>query len=397
MALVVPGKLHGGGVPRVAEFLTSAFQSAGLQVVAIDLAVEWDSSASMQLSRPQSWRRRTFLKQSETDGLVAGTRLSEFQAMRFLQTAQLRRFLESFDAVQVVAGVPAWALSVRNLNVPVALQVATRTLWERECHRGGARHESKRMAALSAVSLINRLDSAGIRVPRVVFVENQEMLYWAKNVRGYAAEVLLIPPGIDTHVFNPNLGPWNSEAPLITVGRFGDPRKGLERLVRSYAALVDHWSHAPDLRIVGSGEMSDAEVRATRHPAIVNRISVHSGVSDKELANLLRNSSVFVATPYEEGLGLAALEAMSAGLPVVTTSTHGSSEYVTNGVNGYLLSQDDFVLPLEFAHRVHELLNGNQGVAMSREARSAVLEKFDAQEQSKKYVEHVQTLIMRNR
>jgi glycosyltransferase involved in cell wall biosynthesis len=59
------------------------------------------------------------------------------------------------------------------------------------------------------------------------------------------------------------------------------------------------------------------------------------------VGELLASSDVFVLSTFFEGLPISILEGMRAGLPVITTDVGGSSEAVTDGVNGYLVGVAD--------------------------------------------------------
>jgi len=88
----------------------------------------------------------------------------------------------------------------------------------------------------------------------------------------------------------------------------------------------------------------------------------------------LRAFRVFVMLGTDHGCPNASLEAMSLGLPIVTARHGGTTEQVEDGVNGFLVSEDD---PAEMAHRVRMLLTNpgmleRFGQAASRIAR----EKF---------------------
>ena len=57
---------------------------------------------------------------------------------------------------------------------------------------------------------------------------------------------------------------------------------------------------------------------------------------------LLKDSDIFIAHSKNEALGIAILEAMSAGLPVITTDSGGTSEIISNsGQNGILVEFGD--------------------------------------------------------
>jgi len=56
---------------------------------------------------------------------------------------------------------------------------------------------------------------------------------------------------------------------------------------------------------------------------------------------LLAASDVFLSTSRYEGFGMAILEAMAAGIPVVATDVGAVSELVEDGVTGWLAAPDD--------------------------------------------------------
>ena len=58
-----------------------------------------------------------------------------------------------------------------------------------------------------------------------------------------------------------------------------------------------------------------------------------------------------------EGLSLAILEAMAAGLPVVATNISGNRDIIKNGENGFLVPPDD---PAHLAKAILQLLSDNQ-------------------------------------
>jgi glycosyltransferase involved in cell wall biosynthesis len=60
------------------------------------------------------------------------------------------------------------------------------------------------------------------------------------------------------------------------------------------------------------------------------------GIADTELKRLLRTASVMLYTPHLEPFGLAAVEAMASGTPVVAVREAGPAETVVDGVTGFL-------------------------------------------------------------
>lgn len=60
-----------------------------------------------------------------------------------------------------------------------------------------------------------------------------------------------------------------------------------------------------------------------------------------DLLILYKVADAFAFPSRREGLGLAALEAMTSGLPIITSNIHGISDYSVNGETGFSCSPDD--------------------------------------------------------
>jgi glycosyltransferase involved in cell wall biosynthesis len=88
----------------------------------------------------------------------------------------------------------------------------------------------------------------------------------------------------------------------------------------------------------------------------------------------LRISDIFVLPSLSEGFPNVILEAMAAGLPIVTTNFEGSSEIVEDGVNGFIVQTKN---PKALADSIAEILDDfNVKQSMSARNREAVA-KYD--------------------
>ncbi|SMC21930.1 D-inositol-3-phosphate glycosyltransferase [Desulfacinum hydrothermale DSM 13146] len=138
---------------------------------------------------------------------------------------------------------------------------------------------------------------------------------------------VIIPCGVDDHIFRPldrsacrrrlNLAP--EEAVLLFVGRF-DPVKGLERLIRA-VALVEP-SRPIRLLVVGGDPAEDDLVWKEMTQLAENlvpdgRISFLGRVEHGELSVYYNAADLYVVSSFYESFGLAILEAMACGTPVV--------------------------------------------------------------------------------
>jgi glycosyltransferase involved in cell wall biosynthesis len=141
-----------------------------------------------------------------------------------------------------------------------------------------------------------------------------------------------VPAG-DRRRVRDELGLADDHALVLAVGNLY-PVKGHRTLVEAAAALpaaAAPWTVA----IAGRGE-EEGPLRALIAGAgIEGRVRLLGLRTD--VADLLAAADVFVMPSISEGLPLALLEAMSAGLPVVASSVGGIPSVVQNGVTGVLV------------------------------------------------------------
>ena len=122
---------------------------------------------------------------------------------------------------------------------------------------------------------------------------------------------------------------------LLTVAGL-DPRKGLD-------VLIDALSRVPDIALVVVGAaQGDAEgiAERTRDRSVdVARIVVLDQLDDDDLAAVLQGATAFLQASRAEGFGLALVEAMAFGLPVIHSDAPALLEVATDA--GIVIARDD--------------------------------------------------------
>lgn len=102
---------------------------------------------------------------------------------------------------------------------------------------------------------------------------------------------------------------------------------------------------APEARfrvtILGDGRLRSSVQSYVRREGIADWVDLPGRVSRPELLRRYAESHIYLSPAKLESFGIAALEARCAGLPVVGLDTSGASEFVFDGVNGYLARTDD--------------------------------------------------------
>lgn len=154
-----------------------------------------------------------------------------------------------------------------------------------------------------------------------------------------AVKATIVPNGVDLRVFES--GPRCTEGPLrlLCVGRLIE-RKGHRHLLDALATLTRSGVDA-SLELVGTGDERRRLENLVAALGLRDRVVFAGYVPREEIPRRYAAADVFVLPSYNEGMSVATLEAMAAGLPIVVTRTGGSAELVEDGVNGLTFDWGD--------------------------------------------------------
>lgn len=116
---------------------------------------------------------------------------------------------------------------------------------------------------------------------------------------------------------------------IISVGEL-NKNKNHEVIIRAVAALG-----IPEVKylIVGTGNLKEHLVNVIRDLGMEKQVYLLGYRTD--IRELLFLADIFAFPSFREGLGLAAIEAMCCGLPLLTSDRHGINDYSVDGVSGY--------------------------------------------------------------
>jgi glycosyltransferase involved in cell wall biosynthesis len=191
------------------------------------------------------------------------------------------------------------------------------------------------------------------------------------------AKITVVHNGIDVRRFE-ELVSSGGDLLVGTVGHLA-PIKGHDVFLRA-AALIS--ARRRDVRFVIIGE--------EKSPQMEHRKSLESLVAELDLNGIvdmpgwrddipaaLSSLTLFVSAARSEPFGLAIIEAMAAGLPVVATASEGAVEIIEGGVTGKLVPASDAEA---LAQAIDDLLDNPQERArLGQNARLAVRERFSLQ------------------
>ena len=203
--------------------------------------------------------------------------------------------------------------------------------------------------------------------------------------------VAIIPSGVDCDRFRPpnraereaerrELGLAMGDVAVGTVGML-EPRKGQRYLIEAMALLYGGFDEAgranaqvQELRcfIAGGGTLAEELVAQIRHRKLDHSTRLIGMIDDAR--SLLWGLDIFALPSLQEGLGVAALEAMACGLPVIASATGGLAQVVVDGVTGIQVPAGDARF---LAHAIARLAAEPElRVAMGTAGRARVCENY---------------------
>jgi glycosyltransferase involved in cell wall biosynthesis len=201
------------------------------------------------------------------------------------------------------------------------------------------------------------------------------------RIGGREEQFVVIPFGVEAGRFRGVAALLRNELglqeglPVIgTVCRLVEPKKGLRFLLEAVAQLEKEVDGTIcQVLIVGEGPSEERLRVMAQQLGIASRV-IFAGVR-RDIPQLLPLLDAFVLPSLYEGFGIALLEAMAAGRPVVATTVGGIPEFVTHGETGILVEPGNVAVLARAIRTV--LANPDQARQMGLRGQRHVQEKFE--------------------
>lgn len=123
---------------------------------------------------------------------------------------------------------------------------------------------------------------------------------------------------------------------ILSVGEL-NKNKNQQVIIKAIAYANDKNIH---YFIAGNGPLKEDLVELAKKLNVSNQ--VHFLGYRRDLIAIYNSVDLFVLPSLREGLGMASIEAMSFGLPIVTSNRHGINDYSENNVSGYKYDPKDY-------------------------------------------------------
>jgi glycosyltransferase involved in cell wall biosynthesis len=178
----------------------------------------------------------------------------------------------------------------------------------------------------------------------VIVVSEEGERFYAKKYPKIRYKLTYLPTSVDIDVFKPMdkkslrkmYGFSTGDKILLFVGRFHE-QKGLDFLIRVFRDVKGKIPQSK-LVLVGEGEQKEMLLRMIEELHVKDVVFMGTRSHD-ELPEILNCADVFMMPSLWEGMSIAALEALSSGVPIICSDVGQLGEIVIDDETGYLIRE----------------------------------------------------------
>lgn len=212
-------------------------------------------------------------------------------------------------------------------------------------HTVATRYQGRLLGVLTRIGprhrVLLRLERGAVEGSRALVAISRLDQRLVKKYYGVdQARIEVIYNGVDQGLFSParaeerqvmrsRLGVGPDESLYLFAGNDFE-RKGLDTLIKALAPHTHPWR-----LLVAGGDRPAPFVRLARRLEIEGKVTFMGKVSS--MAELYRAADLFIFPTRYDPFGNVHLEALSSGVPVITTAQAGGAEVIKEGENGFVL------------------------------------------------------------
>jgi glycosyltransferase involved in cell wall biosynthesis len=207
-----------------------------------------------------------------------------------------------------------------------------------------------------------------------------------KRELGASRDIEVIHVGIDTDIFQPresNTYLKSGKPKILTVARLHE-YKGVNYLIQAVKIVSEHLPQAK-LYILGKGPEERNLKNQVENLKLEGHIEfLERSIPNEDMPYLYSECDTYVQPSIIEPFGIAVLEAMACGKPVIGTRVGGMLDTIDDGETGLLVPLGN---PRELAEAIVKLSGDKTRHRMGENARKRVVENFDWKIIARKYDE----------
>ena len=360
-----------GGVPYKARVLARYLRDQGHTVTVAYYATYSDhpdlvaTSWQVILGKRPSVSKGTCFE--DFPSVAIGCVLPELEFTYYLTSKRWRDVIAAHDRHIAVGGTVLVSNPLTEVGVPHLVWCASTMIEDRIDRRRAMPFARQIIDRLLIGPVQRRMERKILRGPGHFMTVSDYTRNTLLAAGGAEDRFTRLPIPIDMDAYAP---PSSGPRPGIIgfAGRPGDPRKNLQMLFKALTILIHR---GRDIELHLTGEPTPELKQAA--DGMAGHIHWHGWLDDAALADFFRSLDVFAIPSYQEGLNIAGLQAMSSGVPVVSTRCGGPEDYVVDGVTGYLSDFKADIMADKIDQVVGDRLLRDQ---LGQNARAKVAEQF---------------------
>ncbi|CAB5008842.1 unannotated protein [freshwater metagenome] len=157
----------------------------------------------------------------------------------------------------------------------------------------------------------------------------------------FDTEAIVIPNGVNTSKFHDKSYKleWKLPNTIGFIGRFDEPRKGLDILIEAMSKII---GDIPDVRLLIAGPGDEETLRKKIPQELLSHITLLGRLSEEDKVKFFHSIALYVApNTGGESFGIILAEAMASGTAIVASDIQAFTDLLQNGQSGALFTSED--------------------------------------------------------
>lgn len=235
--------------------------------------------------------------------------------------------VDDFDIVHDNQCLGSGLLGLQEAGLPILGTIHHPITVDRRIDMASAPNAWRRFGSNRFYAFTKMQSKVAQRLPRIMTVSENSL---GDIVEGHGVDISkmrVVNVGVDPELFRPL--PHIARVPgrLMTTSSSDVPMKGLVHLLEALAKLRTERPEV-SLTVIGTPNPDGPVMRTIKRFDLLGCIDFVSGVEDERIVELYAEAELAVVPSLYEGFSLPAIEAMSAGVPVVATTGGAIPEVV---------------------------------------------------------------------
>lgn len=182
----------------------------------------------------------------------------------------------------------------------------------------------------------------------------------------------------------------NDKLKLINIGSFHNQKKNQEFLIEIAQELLKQ-NIDFEIHLLGDGKLRKNLEQKVSEKQLSPYFVFHGNVEN--VSKHLQESDIYIHSAKYEPFGLVLLEAMAAGLPVVSLDAGGNKDFIENEVNGYIINEQN---PKLFSDQIQQLYSNKDLYLQIAENGQNTARNYNIKEYTNKLTNIYQKSLIKN-